>query len=931
MLKSRAIGLSAALLSLMVVLWLGIESAGPDELLVLPDRVMVGPARTFAPPWRPHRVVARPLRVESSHQLSFGVGSDWDWKFKTELTVDPDRLDNTGRALLLDGAEAWLRREIDAALARSASASAFEAKSLLAKPASLADVVRAPVRDKLPAGLFLVALESSLVATPEQARALAAGGLEEASRPPLSRVLYLGLDGADWEVIMPLMRRGELPHLARMMREGVSAELVSYEPMMSPLLWTTALTGRDPKDHSICDFVLSTGGEDVVPIMSTTRTAAAVWEILSSRGQPSAFMSFWATNPAEEIEGAMISDLATAQLSEGAQPKSPLAPGTLHPENALQTIWANLRTTSTIESTLFTPLAKPVSPESWAKARAFWLDQRARHAWKEQNPKGRRRPPEAFLVRLAAQMINTETVGLHWLRQPNLGVIGLYFEEIDLAGHYFQHDAPPVHPLSTPEDRRVFGETVESVYRMQDRTLGRLFEAVGPDTTIILHSDHGFAWGERRPLEAHPFTLDEPVEWHRHIGVFLAKGPGIRKGVSVRRVNLFEIAPLLLALRGLPASEAMSGSLRTDLFEPEYADRLPQQRIASWDLLVPPRRYSNGGAELDEEAQEQLLETLRGLGYVSDTPRSERRPDKPRDGVTIDKTPRPNVNYWRNLATWLMNQDRFAEAEEALAKAHQAKPLPKTYWLLSEARAARGDLVGAIDALERGVSAMPDQVTPANIVWLTELQIRRQDLPAAKQVLAKHRAILDRDPGTAALADGIVAEADQQRELAKARYFAALQHNARETRAAERFAQLATDANERARLRPIVERGLQQDPRIEQYWKMLGLLAMESGEYDRAFQAFQRAAELDPRDHSVRVAAAQLGVRLGQAPWSRQQLEALIAEGTVLPQAYLNLGALRAAAGDWTGALEVWRLAESRGIQSDALRRAIADAQRRGG
>src|SRR5262249_36901627 len=77
-------------------------------------------------------------------------------------------------------------------------------------------------------------------------------GLRGKGRPiPL---LVVGLDGADWEVIRPLIREGRLPHLARLVGEGTSGTLLSEPPLLSPIIWTTLATGRPPTEHGITSF-----------------------------------------------------------------------------------------------------------------------------------------------------------------------------------------------------------------------------------------------------------------------------------------------------------------------------------------------------------------------------------------------------------------------------------------------------------------------------------------------------------------------------------------------------------------------------------------------------------------------------------------------------------------------------------------------------
>src|SRR5262249_15158436 len=64
--------------------------------------------------------------------------------------------------------------------------------------------------------------------------------LEESSKQdpiPGARLLLIGLDGADWRVIDPLLRAGRLPNMARLIRDGVRARLKSVEPILSPVAW----------------------------------------------------------------------------------------------------------------------------------------------------------------------------------------------------------------------------------------------------------------------------------------------------------------------------------------------------------------------------------------------------------------------------------------------------------------------------------------------------------------------------------------------------------------------------------------------------------------------------------------------------------------------------------------------------------------------
>ena len=68
------------------------------------------------------------------------------------------------------------------------------------------------------------------------------------------RVVLVGVDGASWSVIDPLLAAGKLPNLAALIARGVSAELETVEPVISPVVWTSIATGQRPEVHGVHDF-----------------------------------------------------------------------------------------------------------------------------------------------------------------------------------------------------------------------------------------------------------------------------------------------------------------------------------------------------------------------------------------------------------------------------------------------------------------------------------------------------------------------------------------------------------------------------------------------------------------------------------------------------------------------------------------------------
>ena len=69
----------------------------------------------------------------------------------------------------------------------------------------------------------------------------------------VKRVLLIGWDGADWKMIEPLLEKGQMPNLERLINGGVMGNIASLTPMLSPILWNSIATG---KHADKCDGVL---------------------------------------------------------------------------------------------------------------------------------------------------------------------------------------------------------------------------------------------------------------------------------------------------------------------------------------------------------------------------------------------------------------------------------------------------------------------------------------------------------------------------------------------------------------------------------------------------------------------------------------------------------------------------------------------------
>ena len=154
------------------------------------------------------------------------------------------------------------------------------------------------------------------------------------------KVLLIGWDGADWEHITPLLDEGLLPNLEGLINRGVMGNLATLQPVLSPMLWNSIATGKLADKHGILGFMEPdpdrTGAR---PVSSLSRTSKAIWNILNQEGYRSNVTGWWASHPAEPINGAIISNM----FNQVRRNPLRVPPGTIHPESRSEELALEIR------------------------------------------------------------------------------------------------------------------------------------------------------------------------------------------------------------------------------------------------------------------------------------------------------------------------------------------------------------------------------------------------------------------------------------------------------------------------------------------------------------------------------------------------------------------------------------------------------------
>lgn len=156
------------------------------------------------------------------------------------------------------------------------------------------------------------------------------------------RLLLVGWDGADWHLAHPLIQAGKMPQLAQMVENGASGPIESLPPYLSPMLWNTIATGKHPAEHGIVGFTeYNPATGKIQPMSSHTRRVKAIWNILSQEGLRTHVFGWFASHPAEAINGICVAE--TFAKFPKVDPSKPaddsVAPkGSVHPPEAAEAL-----------------------------------------------------------------------------------------------------------------------------------------------------------------------------------------------------------------------------------------------------------------------------------------------------------------------------------------------------------------------------------------------------------------------------------------------------------------------------------------------------------------------------------------------------------------------------------------------------------------
>jgi predicted AlkP superfamily phosphohydrolase/phosphomutase/tetratricopeptide (TPR) repeat protein len=402
------------------------------------------------------------------------------------------------------------------------------------------------------------------------------------------KVLLIGWDAADWKIATPLMDQGLMPTLDDFVGHGVMGNLATLRPVLSPMLWNSIATGMRADKHGIHGFTepdTQTGG--IRPVSSTSRKVKAIWNILTQKGYKTHVLGWFAGHPAEPVSGIAVSDLypyATQPLDK----PWPLPPGAVHPEDMRETFAALRMHPAEVTEAAILP---------WIP-RAAEIDQ--------EKDKGL-----ASFAKILAENLCIHNAATWILQNQPCDFMAVYYNGIDHFCHGFMHFHPP-RMEGVPEDKfEIYKDVVNNAYRFHDMMLHTLLDLAGPETTVILCSDHGFHSDHLRPRGI-PREPAGPAVQHRQFGIIAMRGQHLKQDERIYGATLLDITPTILTLFGLPVGEDMDGRVLVQAFDEAPAiDRIP-----SWEQVPGECGMHPADLRMDPAAAQAVLQQFVALGYI---------------------------------------------------------------------------------------------------------------------------------------------------------------------------------------------------------------------------------------------------------------------------------------------------------------------------
>lgn len=678
-------------------------------------------------------------------------------------------------------------------------------------------------------------------------------------------LVLIGLDGADWNILDPLIAAGKMPHLSRLIEKGSKARLLTVAPILSPVVWTSIATGVKPERHGIVDFTaIKADTGEAIPVTSNLRRVPALWNRLSDAGLRVGFVAWWATYPAEKVNGYIVSDRVAYQLLE-VKPDSDNH-GKTWPAEAFDQIKPLIVDPKDVPDSLIKRFFDDPSvlatsdPEERELLRQFRIILASSESYR----------------RIAAKLADTYS--------PD--VESVYFEGTDTVAHLFMRFRPPALAGVPPAMVRRFGRVVDHFYEYADELVGEIVARHARNTNYVICSDHGFKSEQDRPITSDSrIDRGRAADWHRKYGVLIVSGPAARAGNEIREATVLDVAPTILALEGQPIPQNLDGRVLTEALNDGFQREHPLK-----SLEEPPESLRAGGktpagtpsgpagsgsgnSPVTSGADEEIRQRLISLGYLT----------------------QESNNAHNNRGIMLLGRGEFDQAIAEFKAAMVDNPrfaaglanMARAYW-------SKGDDATAIAKLHEAAAISPDlKEVP---LMLGNIALKSGDLVGAEKEFLKSLEIEPNDSDTLNCL-GLVYDSRRDWDRAESYFRKAIAADSEYAEGYNNLGNVAKKKGDVAQAETWYKRAIEADPFFMGAYANLALVYQERGDFDRAADLYKQALEKDNANPDLHNNLGSLLFRQNNLVGAAASFRRAIAIDKKFAEGYNSLGVVYGAQG----------------------------------
>jgi len=421
-----------------------------------------------------------------------------------------------------------------------------------------------------------------------------------------ARVYVIGLDGATWDIIDPLIAQGKLPIFKKLKENGAWSRLRTFEPTLSAVVWTSIATGKSMVKHGIVDWVFVNKEKIQVPYSSSEKRVPSIWEMMDEKGRRSVVLGWFVTDPPDAVKGVMVADSFAQSLSRYFARKEPpwAFADTVYPRGEFKGLLEYFNAIKKQGALQYPRLVQKMGIPD------YLLQYRERYG-SEPNKIPILSVWGSFLAynRIEDLLID------RYLKKDDFDLFLAYYRIPDIFFHFatlfldkeyhdridalIQSREPSAQDLA--EFNLKLAEVTLPLLRDKEAMLQKIYDRVIKENAyLIIASDHGFRLTSRGYNHYGLPAGTPPPD-----GILMLLGPGVKRGAEIT-ATVYDIAPTILHLNRLPVGRDMDGRPLLDAFTAKWPVR----------YTVYKKMKHLPGKE-DRERDRKKIEELKALGYIN--------------------------------------------------------------------------------------------------------------------------------------------------------------------------------------------------------------------------------------------------------------------------------------------------------------------------